>query len=100
MRKIKLGRTGLEVSRVGIGGIPLTRPSLEEVVTLVNRALDLGVNFIDTANGYSTSEERIGLAIEDRREDVIPNHQDRNKGQGDGTRTPRLEPQETENGLP
>jgi predicted aldo/keto reductase-like oxidoreductase len=59
------------ISRVGIGGIPLTRPPLDEVVKLVNRALDLGVNFIDTANGYSTSEERIGLAIEGRRDEVI-----------------------------
>ena len=58
-------------SRVGMGGIPLTRPSLDEVVAVVNRALDLGVNFIDTANGYSTSEERIGIAIEDRRDEVI-----------------------------
>jgi len=71
MQKIRLGRTGLMVSRVGIGGIPLTRPTVDEVVNLVNRALDLGVNFIDTANGYSTSEERIGLAIEGRRDDVI-----------------------------
>ena len=71
MQKIRLGRTGLMVSRVGIGGIPLTRLTVDEVVTLVNRALDLGVNFIDTANGYSTSEERIGLAIEGRRDDVI-----------------------------
>jgi len=71
MKKIRLGKTGLMVSRVGIGGIPLTRPPLDEVVAIVNRALDLGVNFIDTANGYSTSEERIGIAIEGRRDEVI-----------------------------
>ena len=59
------------VSRVGMGGIPLTRPPLDEVITVINRALDLGVNFIDTANGYSTSEERIGIALEGRREQVI-----------------------------
>ena len=59
------------VSRVGMGGTPLTRPSLDDVVAVVNRAIDLGVNFIDTANGYSTSEERIGIAIEDRRDAVI-----------------------------
>lgn len=59
------------VSRVGMGGIPLTRPPLEEAIEIINRALDLGVNFIDTAIGYSTSEERIGKAIEGRREEVI-----------------------------
>ena len=59
------------VSRVGMGGIPITRPPLDEAIEIVNHALDLGVNFIDTAIGYSTSEARIGEAIEDRREDVI-----------------------------
>ena len=71
MKKMRLGKTGLMVSRVGIGGIPLTRPPLDEALRLINRALDLGVNFIDTAIGYSTSEERIGQAIEGRREEVI-----------------------------
>jgi len=56
---------------VGMGGIPITRPPLDEAIEIVNHALDLGVNFIDTAIGYSTSERRIGEAIEDRREDVI-----------------------------
>jgi len=49
MRTIRLGRTDLEVSRVGIGGIPLTRPSPDMATRVINRALDLGVNFIDTA---------------------------------------------------
>jgi predicted aldo/keto reductase-like oxidoreductase len=71
MKKVRLGQTGLMVSRVGMGGIPLTRPPLEEVIGFVNRALDLGVNFIDTALGYSDSEERIGIALEGRREEVV-----------------------------
>jgi predicted aldo/keto reductase-like oxidoreductase len=71
MKTVRLGKTGLKVSRVGMGGIPLTRPPLDEMIVMVNRALDLGVNFIDTAIGYSTSEERIGMAIEGRREEVI-----------------------------
>jgi predicted aldo/keto reductase-like oxidoreductase len=71
MKKIRLGKTELMVSRVGMGGIPITRPPLDEAIEIVNHALDLGVNFIDTAIGYSTSEERIGEAIEDRREEVI-----------------------------
>lgn len=64
MNKIRLGKTDLMVSKVGMGGIPITRPPLDEAIEIVNHALDLGVNFIDTAIGYSTSEERIGEAIE------------------------------------
>jgi predicted aldo/keto reductase-like oxidoreductase len=73
MKTVRLGKTGLEVSRVGMGGIPLTRPSEKEAVKVIQRALDLGINFIDTAYGYGAgmSEERIGKAITGRREDVI-----------------------------
>ena len=71
MDHIKLGKTGLEVSRVGIGGIPIQRPPLNEAITVVQRALDLGVNFIDTAFGYGDSEERIGKALAGRREEVV-----------------------------
>jgi predicted aldo/keto reductase-like oxidoreductase len=63
MRTVRLGRTGLEVSRVGIGGIPLTRPAEEDAVKLVQRALELGVSFIDTAIGYRDSEVRIARAV-------------------------------------
>lgn len=71
MRTVKLGKTGLQVSRVGIGGIPLTRPTEKEAIAVVQRALDLGVNFIDTAFGYRTSEERIGKALANRRDRVV-----------------------------
>ena len=63
MKKIVLGRTGLQVSRVGFGGIPIQRLEEAEAVRVVRRCLELGVTFIDTANGYTTSEERIGKAI-------------------------------------
>ena len=71
MKTIRLGKTELEVSRVGIGGIPLTRPSFDEAVKVVRHALDLGINFIDTARGYNDSEDRVGKAIEGRRDQVI-----------------------------
>lgn len=71
MRTVILGKTGLKVSRIGIGGIPITRPSEAEAIKVVQRALDLGINFIDTAIGYSDSEKRIGKAIAGRREQVI-----------------------------
>lgn len=71
MRYMRLGKTGLMVSRVGLGGIPLTRPEFDDAAALVRYALDRGINFIDTAFGYSDSEDRIGKGIEGRRGEVI-----------------------------
>jgi predicted aldo/keto reductase-like oxidoreductase len=67
----RLGKTGLTVSRVGIGGIPLQRPTETEAIEVIQRALDLGINFIDTAAGYGNSEERVGKALVGRRDQVI-----------------------------
>jgi predicted aldo/keto reductase-like oxidoreductase len=70
-----MGRTGLEVSRVGIGGIPILRLPEKEAIDVVSYALDLGVTFIDTANAYTssktTSEELIGKGVAGRREQVV-----------------------------
>jgi len=59
------------VTRVGFGGIPIQRLTEDEAVAVVTGCLYLGINFLDTANGYSTSEERIGKAIRGRREGLI-----------------------------
>lgn len=71
MDKVLLGKTGLQVSRVGFGGIPIQRVSEEEAVAVVRRCLDLGINFFDTATMYTTSEERIGKAIAGRRDGLV-----------------------------
>jgi len=71
VHQVRLGRTGLMVSAVGFGGIPIQRLSEDDAVAVVRHCLDRGVNFIDTANGYTTSEERIGKALEGRREGLI-----------------------------
>ena len=71
MQQTRLGKSELMVSRIGFGGIPIQRLSEEEAVAVVRRCLDLGVTLFDTANGYTTSEERIGRAIRGRREGVI-----------------------------
>ena len=63
MQKIRFGRTELMVSRIAFGGIPIERRSMDDTVRLLHRAFDLGINFIDTANGYTDSEEKIGQAI-------------------------------------
>ena len=62
-----LGRTKLKVSALGFGGIPIQTISRNEAVAVVRRALDFGINFIDTARAYTTSEERIGEAIKGQR---------------------------------
>jgi uncharacterized protein len=71
MRKLRLGKTGLMVTQLGFGGIPIQRLNEKDAVAVVARCLDLGINFIDTANAYSTSEERIGKAIAGRKEGLI-----------------------------
>jgi predicted aldo/keto reductase-like oxidoreductase len=71
MRKISLGASGMVVSEIGFGGIPIQRLSHDQAVVVVRQCLDLGITFLDTANAYSTSEERIGEAIRGRREDLV-----------------------------
>ncbi len=66
-----LGRTGLEVSLVSFGGIKLPKVSQQEATELLNRALDLGMNFVDTARRYRDSETKIGKALEGRRDEFI-----------------------------
>jgi len=71
MKKIRLGKTEMMATKLGFGGIPIQRVSEDEAIAVVKRCLDLGINFIDTANLYSNSEERIGKAISGRREGLI-----------------------------
>jgi len=71
VRKIRLGKTGLLVSELGFGGIPIQRLGEEEAVRVVQRCLDLGLTFLDTASSYTTSEERIGKAIAGRRDGLV-----------------------------
>lgn len=60
-----LGKTGLRVSEIGLGGIPLQRVSPEEAVAVVKGALERGINFFDSARGYTDSEEKMGQALEE-----------------------------------
>jgi predicted aldo/keto reductase-like oxidoreductase len=66
-----LGRTGLKIKTLGFGGIPIQRITEEESIEVVRRCYELGMNYFDTARAYSVSEERIGKALEDVREEVI-----------------------------
>lgn len=71
MEYVTLGRTGLRVSRVGLGGIPIQRVDAEAAKKLLDAVEAAGINFIDSARGYSVSEELIGQAIEGRREKFV-----------------------------
>jgi predicted aldo/keto reductase-like oxidoreductase len=71
MRYLTLGRTGLMVSEVGFGGIPIIRLSLAEAVAVLRRALERGVTLFDTANLYLDSEDKIGRALTGERHRVV-----------------------------
>jgi predicted aldo/keto reductase-like oxidoreductase len=71
VRTATLGRTGLEVLRLGCGGIPIIRLPFDEGVAVVRAALDAGINYFDNARAYGNSEEKMGTALEGRRDDII-----------------------------
>jgi len=72
VEKLEFGKTGLWVSRVAMGGIPIMRLRKKEAVDVVKEVLGMGINFIDTATGYGDSEEKIGEALKGKkREDLV-----------------------------
>ena len=66
-----LGKTGLKISRLGFGGIPIQRIDAEGTRALVAELAAAGVNFIDTARGYTVSEEYLGFALEGVRDRFV-----------------------------
>jgi predicted aldo/keto reductase-like oxidoreductase len=71
MRYRILGKTGLKVSEVGFGAIPIIRLSHDEAVRVLRRAFDRGITLFDTAHLYVDSEEKIGQALAGKREHVV-----------------------------
>jgi len=74
MQKIQrrqLGNTGLDVSILALGGVKYNFLPDAEAAAVVHRAIDLGINYIDTAFGYKDSEQKIGQVMPERREEVI-----------------------------
>ena len=66
-----LGKTGLRVSQLGFGGIPIQRIDAEGTRVLMHKMKDMGINYIDSARGYTVSEEYLGYALEGIREHFI-----------------------------
>jgi aryl-alcohol dehydrogenase-like predicted oxidoreductase len=71
MQQTIFGRTALSVGRTGFGCIPIQRIPYQESTALLRRAYEHGVTLYDTANGYTTSEDRIGTALYHVRDKVI-----------------------------
>ena len=71
MEYTTLGKTGLKISRLGFGGIPIQKVDVPQVKTLMQAMREKGVNYIDTARGYTVSEAYIGQALEGMREHFV-----------------------------
>lgn len=66
-----LGKTGLKISEVGFGGIPIIRLQTAEAVGVLRHAFDRGVTFYDTANAYHDSEDKMGRALSEVHDRVV-----------------------------
>lgn len=71
MDYVTLGKTGLKISRMGFGGIPIQRIDALGTKELIYKMADAGVNYIDTARGYTVSEEYLGYALEGVRDKFV-----------------------------
>lgn len=71
MEYTTLGKTGLTISRMGFGGIPIQKVDVPAVRTLMQALAEQGVNYIDTARGYTVSERYLGEALEGMRDKFV-----------------------------
>ncbi len=71
MKTILLGKTGLRVTKPAMGCLPVQRCGKEYAVKLLQAAFEGGIRYFDTANAYTDSEEKIGLALADVRDQIV-----------------------------
>jgi len=71
MEKMRLGKTGLWVSRCGFGALPIQRVPMDGARSLLRKAFEAGIDFFDTARYYSDSEEKLGAALSSVRSEVV-----------------------------
>lgn len=73
MQKVRLGRSELFVTKTAFGALPIQRIPKADAIYLIRRAIDGGINYFDTANLYTDSEEKLGAALKENhlRESVI-----------------------------
>ena len=66
-----LGKTGLTISSLGFGGIPIQRIDAAGTRVLMEKMVEAGINYIDTARGYTVSESFLGEALEGIRDKFV-----------------------------
>ncbi|MBE6915123.1 MAG: aldo/keto reductase [Ruminococcaceae bacterium] len=71
MRKVRLGRTDLWVTKTSFGALPIQRIPESESTKILRRAYEAGINFFDTAQFYTDSEAKIGAALSDVRDKIV-----------------------------
>ncbi len=71
METIRLGRTELYVTKTAFGALPIQRIPKADAVKLIRRAVEGGINYFDTANMYTDSEEKLGEALAGIRDQVV-----------------------------
>ena len=71
MKRIRLGKTGIVVNKNGFGALPVQRRNMEEGAALLRKAYESAIDFFDTARAYTDSEEKIGNALSDVREQIF-----------------------------
>ena len=71
MENVRLGKTEITVNKNGFGALPIQRIPKDEAVRLLHKAYDGGIRFYDTARLYTDSEEKLGAAFSDRREQIF-----------------------------
>ena len=67
---MRLGKTDLEVNKNGFGALPIQRRNMKDSIEILKTAYDNGIDFYDTARFYTDSEEKLGKAFRDVREDI------------------------------
>ena len=66
MREIILGKSGIAVSAVGLGGIQFSKITRQAVAKVIHAAIDEGITFLETAHGYFDSEKKMGSVLRGR----------------------------------
>lgn len=67
---MRLGKTNLEVNKIGFGALPIQRRNMNDSIAILNKAYESGIDFYDTARFYTDSEEKLGKAFENVRSEI------------------------------
>ena len=70
MDNLRLGKTNLEVNKIGFGALPIQRRNMDDSLAILNMAYESGIDFYDTARFYTDSEEKLGRAFENVRSEI------------------------------